>query len=61
MYTVVKVVSYYDFSVLSVSAIAFQIKSLGGGVSSIQFYFGFLEFCYFAKPVSPRVVDCWMD
>ena len=41
-----KVVSYYDLSVLSMSVMGFQ-KKLGWGVgvvSSIQFYFGFLEF-----------------
>ena len=47
--TSLKVVSYYDFSVLSMSVMGFQ-KSFGGGcVSSIQLYFGLLEF---AKPLS---------
>ena len=45
--TLVKVVSYYDWSVLTMSVMGFQ-KSLDGGwvggVSSIQVYFGFLEF-----------------
>ena len=43
-----KVVSYYDLSVLSMSVMGIQKKSLDGdgwvgGVTSIQFYFGFLE------------------
>ena len=42
------VVGYYDFSVLSMSVMGFQKKSLDGGwvggVSSIQVFFGFLEF-----------------
>ena len=41
------VVSYYDLSVLFISEMGFQ-KKFGwgwvGGVSSIQVYFGFLEF-----------------
>ena len=44
--TLLKVVSYYDLSVLSMSVMGFQKNSDGewvGGVSSIQFYFGFLE------------------
>ena len=43
---IVKVVSYYDLSVLSMSVMGFQKKCLDrgvGGVSSIQFYSGFLE------------------
>ena len=40
-----KVVSYYDLSVLSMPVMGFQQKSLDGGwvggVSSIQVYFGF--------------------
>ena len=44
VYTLLKVVSYYDLSVLSISVMGFQKKvCVGGGVSSIQFYFGFLE------------------
>ena len=44
-----KVVSYYDLSVLSMSVMGFQRKNCldaggwVGGVSSIQFYFGCLE------------------
>ena len=41
-------VSYYDLSVLSMSVMGFKKISLDGGwvggVSSIQVYFGFLEF-----------------
>ena len=53
--TLLKVVSYYDLSVLSMSVIGFQKKKFGwgwvDGVSSIQVYFGFLEFFNFAKPL----------
>ena len=53
-YTLLKVVGYYDFSVLSMSVMGFQKKSLGGGwvggVSSIQFFFW--NFFNFAKPLS---------
>ena len=51
VYTVVKVVSYYELRVLSISAIGFQLKSLVGAV--LFWIFGTF---YFAKPVSPRVV-----
>ena len=44
---VLNVVSYYHLSVLSMSVMG--LKKIGwgwvGGVSSIQFYFGFLYFC----------------
>ena len=44
VYTLLKVVNYYDLSVLSMSVMGFQ-KSLDGGwvggVGSIQVYFGF--------------------
>ena len=42
-----KVVSYYDLSVLSMSVMGFKKTKFGwgvGGVSSIQVYFGCLEF-----------------
>ena len=43
-----KVVGYYDLSVLSTSVMGFQKKSLDGGwvggVRSIHFVIGFLEF-----------------
>ena len=46
IYTLLKVVSYYDLSVLSISVMGFQKKlDVGGwGELYIQFYFGFLEF-----------------
>ena len=54
VYTLLKVVGYYDLSVLSMSVMGFQKKSLGrvewvGGVSSIQFL---LDFFNFEKPLS---------
>ena len=54
VYTLLKVVSYYDLSVLSISVMGFQKKFGWGGwvcgsdVSYIQVYFGFLEFFNFA-------------
>ena len=46
--SLLKVVSYYDLSVLSMSVMGLQKKSLHrgwvGGVSAIQVYFGFFEF-----------------
>ena len=52
VYTLLKTVSYYDWSVLSMSVMGFQKVWMGwvGGVGSIQVYFGFLELFYFAKP-----------
>ena len=49
--TLLKVVGYYDLSVLSMSVMGFQQIKDGwvGGVSSIQF---FLNFFYFAMPLS---------
>ncbi len=47
VYTLLKVVSYYDLSVLSMSVMGFQKKKFGwrvGGVSSTQVFFGFFEF-----------------
>ena len=43
VYALLKVVSYYDLSVLSVWVMGFK-KKFGrvGGMCSIQFYFGFL-------------------
>ena len=58
VYTLLKVVvNYYDLSVLSMLVMGFQKESLDGcwvgGVSSIQVYFGFLEFFFnFAKPLN---------
>ena len=46
--TLLKVVNYYDLSSLSMSVMGFQkvwmVGGWVGGVSSIQVYFGFLEF-----------------
>ena len=51
------VVNYYDFSVLSTSVMSFQKEKFGrwwvGWVSSIQFYFGFLEFLKLCKAPLP--------
>ena len=45
VYTLLKVVGYYYLSVLSMSVMGFQNKSLNGvGVSSLQFFWGFFEF-----------------
>ena len=45
VYTLLKVVSYCDFSVLSMSVMDFQKREVWvGGVSSIQVCLGFLEF-----------------
>ena len=52
------VVSYYDFSVLSMSVMGFQKKSLDGGWVGgwgevyPSFFLGFLEFFNLAKPLS---------
>ena len=44
VYTLLKVVSYYDLSVQSMPVMGFQnIKKVWMGVSSIQVYFGFFE------------------
>ena len=40
VYTLLKVVGYYDLSVLSMSVMGFQKKGWVGGVSSIQVFFG---------------------
>ena len=44
VHTLLKVVGYYDLSVLSMSVMGFQIEKIGWFVSSIQVLFGFLEF-----------------
>ena len=45
MYSVCVIKSHCDLSVLAVSLMGFQKKKLiGGGLSSIQFFFGFLDF-----------------
>ena len=53
LYTLLKVVNYYDLSVQSMSVMGFQ-KSLdggwAGGVSSIQVLFGFWNFLTLQSP-----------
>ena len=56
LYPLLKVVGYYDLSVLSMSVNAFLKKNMVGGVSSIQIFVGFLEFFNFAKPLSSAFV-----
>ena len=57
VYTLLTGVGYYDLGVLSMSVMGFQNKfgwGVGGwvgGVSSIQFFWGILEFFNFAKPL----------
>ena len=56
IYTLLKVVGYYDLSVLSMSVMGFQQKSLDGGwvggVGSIQFFLDVWNLFNFAKPLS---------
>ena len=56
---VIYCVCIYDLSVLAVSRMGFQKKNMWvGGLSSIQICFGFLEFFYFAKPLTmPLLLD----
>ena len=58
---IAKSCGYYDSSVLSMSVMGFQNKSLDGGwvggVSSIQFFFDFWIFFNFAKPLSKVHVE----
>ena len=54
VYTLLKVVGYYDLSVLSMSVMGFQKKVwMGwvGGVSSIQYLLDHWNFFNFAKPL----------
>ena len=51
-----KVVSHYDLSVLSMVVMGFQ-KMFGGcvhGVTSIQFFGDFWNLFNFAKPINPH-------
>ena len=50
VYTLIKVVSYYDLSVLSMSVMGFKKKS--GWVGLSKFFFGFLEFYYHVHVIS---------
>ena len=54
VYTLLKVVGYYDLSVLSMSVMGFKKKKLGWGwgVALSKFFFGFLKLFNFAKPLS---------
>ena len=56
IYTLLKVVGYYDLSVLSMSVMGFQKKvwmGVGGwGELYPSFCCGFMEFFNFAKPLS---------
>ena len=44
VYALLKVVGYYDLSVLSMSVMGFQKKSLDEGCELYPSFFGFLEF-----------------
>ena len=46
VYALLKVVGYYDLSVLSMS-----VQGLDWNMSSIQFFWDFLNFFNFAKPL----------
>ena len=50
LYTLLKVVSYYDLSILSMSVMGFQKNVWVGVVSSIQVFWDFWNFLTFAKP-----------
>ena len=55
-YTLLKVVSYYEFSVLSMSAMGFQTKKvwMGGGWAGGPLSSFILDFLNFEKPLSPH-------
>ena len=55
VHTLLKVVGYYDLSVLSMSVMGYKKLDGGwvGGVSSIQFFLAFFDFFNFAKPLRP--------
>ena len=57
VFTLLKVVGYYDLSVLSMSVIGFKKKYLDGGW--VQFFWDFLNFFNFAKPLRPK--RRWLD
>ena len=64
VYTLLKVVDYCDLSVLSMSVMGFQKKSLGGGwvggVSSIQFFLDFwIFFLTLQSPLSGSGACTW--
>ena len=47
-----KVVGYYDLSVLSMSVMGFQKKFVGGWGELYPIFFGFWEFFNFTKPLT---------
>ena len=55
VYTLLKVVSYYDSSVMSMSMMVFQKKKFGWGVGRVSFIQFFCDFwrekIIFAKPL----------
>ena len=55
VYTLLKVVSYYDLSVLSMSVMGFQknmfVWGVGGGCELYSVFFYFWNFFNFAKPL----------
>ena len=55
VHALLKVVGYYELSVLSMSVMGFKKKKFGwrvvGGVSSIQLFWDVWNFFNFAKPV----------
>ena len=55
VYTLIKVVGYYDLSVLSMSVMGLKKRSLDGGwvggVSSTNFFWDFWNLFNFAKPL----------
>ena len=54
VYTLLKVVSYYDVSVLSMSVMGLQKKKFGWGwVGGVSFIQGFLDFWNFLTLQSP--------
>ena len=60
-YALLKVVGYYDLSVLPMSVMGYQ-KKIGwrvGGVSSSQFFLDFWNFVNFAKPLNPYSSKCF--
>ena len=61
VHTLLKVVGYYDLSVLSMSVMVFPKTKvcIECEVSSIQFYSGFVNFLNFAKPLGTPVDQPW--
>ena len=58
VYTLLNVVRYYDLSFLSISVMGLQKGDRVGGVSSIEFYFGFLGFIFtLQSPLKQDTLD----